>query len=251
MRRKNGFLDETCSYNERIAECNNTRSESSIRMSTYYGKVICKSPLPSNMSLLQMNTVLSHGECPEGERVCGDTHSHDGKHYQKCIPYKMGCPIVGLEIVEKTPEMDLQTHVLNESTALWQYLDYSDTLALRVSTSLPRSEPLISGVVMEGNPCLVFQNEEQIIQSDLVASNSRPSFILEKVEYVEECQRVDNRYHAIKAPPISEKQFYEENGVAQILFADKYTNGQYYTTENNDTKTIGPIQTVQEVNYKF
>ena len=135
------------------------------------------------MSLLEMNTVLSHHTCPEGERICGDQASQDGPHFQKCIPFEMKCPIVGLEIVQKNSDMVLQTSVSNESTSLWQYLEYSDDLALRVSTSLPRSEPLISGVVMEEQPCLVFQNEEHVIQSDLVASNSRPSFILEKVKY--------------------------------------------------------------------
>lgn len=156
VRRTNGFLDETCSYNERIATCNNTSGEDSIRLSAFHGKVICKKPMPETLTVLNMNTVLSHNSCPDGERICGDQSSVDGKHFQKCIPFNLSCPIVALEIVEKTNDMDLQANVSNSSTALWQYLDYTDTLALRVSTSLPQAEPIISGVVMEEKPCLIF-----------------------------------------------------------------------------------------------
>ena len=88
-------------------------------MSTFLGKVICKRPMPSGMTVLEMNTVIAHGTCPEGERVCGDQASDDGKHYQKCIPYNISCPIVGLEIVEKTSEMEIQDSISNSSTGLW------------------------------------------------------------------------------------------------------------------------------------
>ena len=63
--------------------------------------------MPDDLTVLNMNTILSHGECPEGERICGDQSSIDGMHFQKCIPSNVSCPIVALEIVEKTPDMDL------------------------------------------------------------------------------------------------------------------------------------------------
>jgi hypothetical protein len=44
------------------------------------------------------------------------------------------------------------------------------------------------------------------------------------------------------APTITEEQFFKENGVADILFAEKYTNGTYYTPNNYNTKNYEPIE---------
>ena len=105
----------------------------------------------------------------------------------------------------------------------------NDQYAIGVSTS-SMHHPMISLYANENIPCI--NMDDYSVVSPNVASNSRPSFILEKAEYVRKCpnEQEDLRYRQLQAPATSEKDYFRENGILKIL--NNLTDNQYYSRHN-------------------
>ena len=72
LRKPDHFLDETCSYQEKVSGCVITDEVAPQWMTIFSGKMICKKALPFDHTNIKMDIIATQDtQCPEGKRKCG------------------------------------------------------------------------------------------------------------------------------------------------------------------------------------
>ena len=81
-------------------------------------------------------------------------------------------------------------------------MKFNDDWALALTNSYP-TDPLVALKIYEYNPCLNIGDTSQV-KGSYYHNQMRPSYILEKMDFVERCDQRDLRFKHIHGPTITE-----------------------------------------------
>lgn len=132
LRQPNGFLDETCSYQEKVSGCDPTQEQRPKQLTVFNGKIICKKVLPYEYNNIGMDRIFNDsGKCPNGTRSCSQ---QDDRYHQKCVPFDRMCVINDIKFVESSG-LEVKDKISNDTEEEWQYIKFNDSMAIGISTS--------------------------------------------------------------------------------------------------------------------
>jgi hypothetical protein len=72
VRKPNGLVQGSCRILEQAEGCTDTEKEEQKRLTSYKGKLLCKEPLPQQLTFFNMHPPdKNNHSCPEGKKICG------------------------------------------------------------------------------------------------------------------------------------------------------------------------------------